>query len=184
MYGKVEDVKSTQEPRYCVLRGTKEDLTSRLFPGLGKAESQYTANGQLSSKGNFKPFDGGRERYNLSSRSKPIPSLSYSGSWQGDFHTYLSWESCSLGPVKGKNSRRRSSPGSLLLSCLRGGGFLDMTTPPVREASHVFLLSLDYWSCLLPLFLQTLRRTRFPLTSPRPCSEHLRTLCSFLCDFD
>lgn len=124
MYGKVEDVKSTQEPRYCVLRGTKEDLTSRLFPGLGKAECQYTANGQLSSKGNFKPFDGGRERYNLNSRSKPVPSLSYSGCWQGDFHTYLSWESCSLGPVKGKNSRRRSSPGSLLLSCLQGAGSL------------------------------------------------------------
>lgn len=79
------------------------------------------ANGQLSSNGNFKPFDGGRERYNLSSHSKPIPSLSYSGSWQGDFHTYLSWDPCSLGTVKGKNSRRWSSPGSLLL---RGAGSL------------------------------------------------------------
>lgn len=58
---KVEDVKSTQEPRYCVLRDIKEDLTSLLFPGLGKAESQYMANGQLSSNGNFKPFNGGRE---------------------------------------------------------------------------------------------------------------------------
>ena len=91
IYGEVEDVKSTQEPRYCVLRDIKDGLTSLLFPGLGKTESQYTANGQLSSSENFKSFDGRRERYNLSSPSKPIPSLSYSGSWQSDFHSYLNW---------------------------------------------------------------------------------------------
>lgn len=43
-----------------------------------------------------------------------------------------------LGSSQREEQQRRFSPGSLLLSCLRGrDGCLDMTTPPVRGLSYV-----------------------------------------------
>lgn len=179
IYEEVEDGWSTQEPRYCVLRDIKEDLPSLPFLSLGKGESQ--ANGQLSANGNFKSFDGGREPTVQCELPFWTHSLSCSGSWQGDFHAYLNWNPSSLDPVN-RNNCRWPSLGSLLLDCLLGTGFLDRTTPSARCLSPMFLLSLGYWSCLLPLFLQTWMKLRFLLNSLCPCSEHFSMLCLFLCE--